>query len=145
MSTGRRTGIGSAVGAIAALAAIALAVAFAIGAGEAGAHQQIRVTQIELAIADVTVEDDLFLTGVVHSARRCAARRRVRMVFVYGDGSRLISDRGTTSRTGAFTLLGAFDPEPELIVLRAAKKRLAPKTKRHRHLCGSARFTLPVN
>lgn len=128
-----------------ALLAAAIAV-LAGGPGTATAHQRSIPTMIQTATSDVTLDGQAMFLGRVRSPTRdCRAFRRVTMTFLYTDGARRLVDRGPTSRNGAFTLLGPFDPEPDVAVFRAPRKRIAPKDKRHRHVCRGTRLRVPIN
>lgn len=78
------------------------------------------------------------ITGRVASGKAPCKRGRI-VQLVSGDGKRIASTRADgRGRFGFVDLLTAKVPE-DIYSVRAPRKRLAPKTRRHRHFCRPAK------
>jgi hypothetical protein len=115
--------------AVASLALLALAVT-------ASAHKKVFPTGVSADVVDPRAET-LEVSGLVTSSKKkCIAGRKV--VAVAGDksGPSEVVGEAVTDAAGAFSFPLAKGASHVIVAIEVKQKRIPPKSKKHRHLCG---------
>jgi hypothetical protein len=126
-----------------ALALVALA-AVAIGAA---AHKKTYSSDVTARITDPRAED-LVVSGAVTSPQRACLKGRTVIATTFSKEKRETETIGSavTDATGAyqFTLDKGASAKSPIALVEVRQKRISPKTRKHKHVCGMGSTALPL-
>jgi hypothetical protein len=125
--------------AVAILALLSFAIA-------ASAHKKTFATDVTAAVVDPSAEAKVVSGKVTSPKKACLAKRKVVATFVDLETvSTKTVGQTVTSASGAFSITLSKEAQNTIVLLEVKQKRVAPKTKKHRHLCGVASTGVPVS
>jgi hypothetical protein len=123
------------------VASIAL-LAFAVGAS---AHKKVFSSDLTAQVMDPSA-DTLVVDGLVTSSKKAclAGRKIVATTFSKTEIDTETVGTATTDSTGAFQFDLSKSARGGIVLVEVLPKRVAPKAKKHRHLCGAGSTGIPV-
>lgn len=121
-----------------------MAACLATGVGIAEAHTTTFPTEIDQMGATQTSMPGFYsysTSGHLESQKRACLRERTIKLFLRAGGSKTLIDVGTSSQNGFWAVGGEATAEPEDILIKLSKERLASRPA-HRHVCGADKLVV---